>query len=263
MDKATIFIVDDDEAIRDSLSLLLESAGIKRIAAHESARDFLDRAKPVPGDCLIVDVRMPDIDGLELQQALIERGVDMPVIVMSGHGDIPIAVRALKAGASDFIEKPFNDDVMLEAVQRALTRAVRNRHLMEEVATIRTRHDDLTDRERDVFQAMIAGHPNKVIAHLLSISPRTVEIHRARVMEKMQARSLSTLVRMAIEAGLSKSGGGRSKKPTGGSTKLRAIPLEEMRDDENSTVGVGPLPRFSRRQPNSRLRAQHSPRRQG
>lgn len=203
MDKATIFIVDDDEGIRDSLSLLLESAGMKRIAVHESARDFLDRATPVPGDCLVVDVRMPDMDGLELQQTLIGRGIDMPVIVMTGHGDIPIAVRALKAGASDFIEKPFSDDAMIEAVQRALTRAVRNRHLLEEVASIKACHDGLTDRERDVFQAMIAGHPNKVIAHLLSISPRTVEIHRARVMEKMRARSLSSLVRMAIEAGLS------------------------------------------------------------
>ena len=204
MTEPAIFIVDDDEAIRDSLQILLESAGLPRITVHESGRDFLDRAQPGPGDCLVVDVRMPDIDGLELQQILIERGIDIPVIVMTGHGDIPMAVRALKAGASDFIEKPFSDDVILEAIQRARARASKDRRQSEEVADIKEHHDNLTERERDVFQAMIAGHPNKVIAHLLCISPRTVEIHRARVMEKMKARSLSSLVRMAIAAGLSK-----------------------------------------------------------
>lgn len=204
MSEATVFIVDDDEAIRDSLKLLLEAAGLPRIAVHESGRDFLNKAKPGPGDCLVVDVRMPEIDGLELQQALIERGVDIPVIVMTGHGDIPMAVRALKAGASDFIEKPFTDEVILDAVRRAFAKATRDRQQSQDVAETRTYHDTLTDRERDVFQAMIAGHPNKVIAHLLSISQRTVEIHRARVMEKMHARSLSSLVRMALEAGLSK-----------------------------------------------------------
>jgi two-component system, LuxR family, response regulator FixJ len=202
MAEATIFIVDDDEAIRDSLRLLLEAAGLPRVVLHESAREFLDRARPEPGDCLIVDVRMPDIDGLELQQALIDRGFDTPVIVMTGHGDIPMAVRALKAGASDFIEKPFAEETMLDAVRRALATASRDRGHSRELADIRTRHDRMTPRERDVFQAMIAGHPNKVIGHLLGISPRTVEIHRARVMEKMAARSLSALVRMAIEAGL-------------------------------------------------------------
>jgi two-component system, LuxR family, response regulator FixJ len=204
MSEPTIFIVDDDEAIRDSLKLLLEAAGLKHVAAHESGRDFLDNVKPAPGDCLVVDVRMPDIDGLELQQALIERGIDIPVIVMTGHGDIPMAVRALKAGASDFIEKPFADEVMLEAVNRALAKARRDRRQSEEAIETRAHHEQLTDREREVFQAMIVGHPNKVIAHLLGISQRTVEIHRARVMEKMHARSLSSLVRTAIEAGLSK-----------------------------------------------------------
>lgn len=205
MSEATVFIVDDDDAIRDSLKLLLEAAGLPRIVVHESGRDFLNNAKPGPGDCLVVDVRMPEIDGLELQQALIERGIEIPVIVMTGHGDIPMAVRALKAGASDFIEKPFTDDVILDAVRRAFAKATRDRHQSEEVAETRAHHEELTDREREVFQAMIAGHPNKVIAHLLGISQRTVEIHRARVMEKMHARSLSSLVRMAIEAGLSKS----------------------------------------------------------
>jgi two-component system, LuxR family, response regulator FixJ len=203
MSEATVFIVDDDDAIRDSLKLLLEAAGLPRIVVHESGRDFLNNAKPGPGDCLVVDVRMPEIDGLELQQALIQRGIDIPVIVMTGHGDIPMAVRALKAGATDFIEKPFADEVILDAVRRAFAKATRDRHQSEEVAETRAHHEELTDREREVCQAMIAGHPNKVIAHLLGISQRTVEIHRARVMEKMHARSLSSLVRMAIEAGLS------------------------------------------------------------
>jgi two-component system response regulator FixJ len=202
MSEGTLFIVDDDEAIRDSLRLLLESSGFGQVEPHESAREFLDRARPTPGDCLVVDVRMPGIDGLELQQALRERGVDIPVIVMTGHGDIPMAVRALKAGASDFIEKPFADDVILEAIRRARAQATRERDQAGLVAETQRRHRALTDRERDVCQAMIAGHPNKVIAHMLGISPRTVEIHRARVMEKMQARSLSALVRVAIEAGL-------------------------------------------------------------
>jgi len=205
MGDPTVFIVDDDDAIRDSLKLLLEAGGISRVVAYERARDFLDRGGPAAGDCLVVDVRMPDMDGLELQQALVDRAVDMPVIVMTGHGDIPMAVRALKAGANDFIEKPFSDEIMLDAVHRALARATRDRRQSEEVADIRACHETLTDREREVFQAMTAGHPNKVIAHLLGISPRTVEIHRARVMEKMRAKSLSGLVRMAIEAGLGKS----------------------------------------------------------
>lgn len=175
MSEPTVFIVDDDDAIRNSLKLLLEAAGLKRVAAHESGRDFLNSAKPAPGDCVVVDVRMPDIDGFELQQALTERGVDIPVIVMTGHGDIPMAVRALKAGASDFIEKPFGDDVMLEAVHRALAKATRDRQQSEEIADTRAHHEELTDREREVFQAMIVGHPNKVIAHLLGISQRTVE----------------------------------------------------------------------------------------
>ena len=201
---ATVFIVDDDEAVRDSLRLLLTSLGFFRLEAFESAPAFLARAKPRPGDCLIVDVRIPGMDGLELQEHLKERGVQLPIIVMTGHGDIPIAVRALKAGAFDFLEKPFSDDVMRDVVQRALAQASQTRQGAGEIAKIRALHDTLTDREREVMQAMIAGHPNKVIAHLLGISPRTVEIHRARVMEKMQARSLSTLVRTALEAGLTK-----------------------------------------------------------
>lgn len=199
---ATIFIVDDDDAVRDSLQLLLRAAGFSRIAAFESGSAFLDRAAPTNGDCLIADVRMPGIDGLELQEKLNERGVKLPIVVMTGHGDVPIAVRALKAGAFDFLEKPFSDDVILDAVRRALAAASVTQHAAAEIAKTKAQHETLTDRERDVLRAMVAGHPNKVIAHLLGISPRTVEIHRARVMEKMQVRSLSALVRAVLEARL-------------------------------------------------------------
>jgi two-component system, LuxR family, response regulator FixJ len=198
----TVHIVDDDEGIRDSMAMMLESAGLTRVACYPSAQTFLDRAAIGSGDCLIVDVRMPGIDGLELQRRLSARGTRLPVIVMTGHGEIPIAVAALKAGARDFIEKPFADDVMIEAVRGAMAEASRDREENAGIAETRGHYASLTDRERDVLHAMIAGHPNKVIAHLLGISPRTVEIHRARVMEKMQAKSLSALVRASIAAGL-------------------------------------------------------------
>jgi two-component system response regulator FixJ len=198
----TIFIVDDDDAIRDSLRLLLESAGFTRIVAHDSARGFLDRLPLQSGDCLLLDVRMPDMDGLELQTEIKRRGIRLPTIVMTGHGDVPIAVRAMKAGAIDFIEKPFADDVLLESVRRALVLAAAVDREGAEVDAVRHHLETLTAREREVLEGLVAGRPNKVIAHDLGISPRTVEIHRARVMDKMQARSLSALVRMALAAGI-------------------------------------------------------------
>jgi two-component system response regulator FixJ len=201
-DAVRIFVVDDDEAVRDSLELLLHSAGYTRVHAFASAREFLDRVQPQPGDCLLLDVRMPDMDGLELQEALNSRGMKLPVIVMTGHGDVPIAVRAMKAGAADFIEKPFSDELLLECVHRATKRAALASRENEETAEIKRRLDTLTPREREVLHGMIAGQPNKLIAYELGISPRTVEIHRARVMEKMQARSLSGLVRMALAIGV-------------------------------------------------------------
>jgi two-component system, LuxR family, response regulator FixJ len=197
----TIFIVDDDDAIRDSLRLLLESVGLTRIVAYGSGRSFLDNASPQPGDCLVLDVCMPDIDGLELQAELSRRDVSLPIIVMTAHGDVPIAVRAMKAGAVDFIEKPFSDDVLIESVRRALVMAASFDRESVERAAVRERLERLTVREREVFEGLVAGRPNKVIAHDLGISPRTVEIHRARVMDKMEARSLSALVRMAMATG--------------------------------------------------------------
>ncbi len=196
-----IFVVDDDEAIRDSLLILLQAAGFANIVAYASARDFLAEAMPQAGECLLLDVRMPDMDGLELQQELNRRGVRLPVIVMTGHGDVPIAVRAMKAGASDFIEKPFSDELLLDCVRRARNRAAEAGRESAETEETRRRLESLTPRERQVLHGMVAGKPNKAIAFDLSISPRTVEIHRARVMEKMQARSLSALVRMALAAG--------------------------------------------------------------
>ncbi len=199
----TIYIVDDDEAIRDSVRLLLESAGFNNIALYQSGRVFLSEAEPQPGDCLLLDVRMPDIDGLELQNELNRRGSRLAVIIMTGHADVPVAVRAMKAGAADFIEKPFSDEVLLDALRRALALAAEASRGHEQASETMRRLQTLTAREREVFDAMISGRPNKVIAYDLGISPRTVEIHRARVMEKMQARNLSTLVRMAMAADIS------------------------------------------------------------
>jgi two-component system response regulator FixJ len=197
----TIFIVDDDDAIRDSLRLLLESAGFTRIAAYGSGRSFLDHASPQHGDCLLLDVRMPDMDGLELQAEITRRSISLPIVVMTAHGDVPIAVRAMRAGAADFIEKPFADDVLLESVRRALVLGTSVDRGSVDRAAVRQRLERLTTREREVLEGLVAGRPNKVIAHDLGISPRTVEIHRARVMDKMQARSLSALVRMALATG--------------------------------------------------------------
>jgi two-component system response regulator FixJ len=195
-----VFVVDDDAAVRESLTMLLKLAGY-RVDAYDSATRFLSEAKPAPGDCLIADVRMPEMDGLELQQELIRRKSGLPVIIVTGHGDIPLAVQAMKAGAVDFLEKPFAREVLLSAVRRALekTRAPE----VSEVAQheIERRIALLTEREREVYDRVVSGKQSKVIAHELGTSPRTIEIHRARMMHKMQARNLQDLVRMAIAYG--------------------------------------------------------------
>jgi two-component system, LuxR family, response regulator FixJ len=201
MPDPTVFLVDDDEAVRDSLSLLLETAG-HRVEAFESGTKLLATLSADRKGCVIADLRMPGMDGLELQQQLLARGFRLPIIIMTGHGDVPIAVRAMKAGALDFVEKPFSEEAILETVRLALAQAERVRGPAAPDNLVQERISNLTQREREVLEAMVAGHPNKVIAHLLQISPRTVEIHRARVMEKMSARSLSHLVRVALEAGI-------------------------------------------------------------
>jgi len=198
-DTATIHIVDDDPAVRDSLAFLLETAGYV-VRTHDSAMDFLEMSGDGFG-CVITDVRMPQIDGLELQKRLNERGSRLAVIVMTGHGDVPMAVQALKAGASDFLEKPFNNEALLDAAERAVAASRQAQQTDAAAREAATRLARLTAREREVLDGLVAGQGNKDIARDLGVSPRTVEVHRARVMEKMEARSLSDLVHAAIQAG--------------------------------------------------------------
>lgn len=198
---AVIYIVDDDDAVRESLGLLLESAG-HRPAAFSSGLELLKLPALADRCCVLLDVRMPDIDGLELQERLLARNPGLPVLIMTGHGDVPIAVRAMKQGAFDFLEKPFHAEVLLQSIEQALKRGRGRQAGPGAAEETQARLAELTPREREVLEALVAGHPNKVIAHLLGISPRTVEIHRARVMEKMAARSLSHLVRMSLAAGI-------------------------------------------------------------
>jgi two-component system, LuxR family, response regulator FixJ len=193
----TVFVVDDDPGIRDSLSMLLRASGYAT-QDFESATSFLADNAPNSVGCLIVDVQMPEMDGITLQKELVARRSPLQVIVMTGHADIPIAVGAMKAGAVDFLEKPFDEPVLLESVRRALDRASAVGGQAREAHDTTVRIALLTERERQVLDLIVAGKANKVIAHELSISPRTVEIHRARVMEKMDAGNLADLVRKAL-----------------------------------------------------------------
>jgi two-component system response regulator FixJ len=199
-DSKIVHVVDDDVDVRQALAFLLGTAGYT-VRAHESALAFLEVLSEVRGGCLITDIRMPGMDGLELQRQLRERAVNLPVIVMTGHGDIPLAVEAMKNGAMDFIEKPFDDDTLLNALHFAFERHRKDSHRQSQIAEIRARIEALSGREQEVYRGLVAGKANKVIAFDLGISPRTVEVYRANVMTKMQAESLSELVRMAILAG--------------------------------------------------------------
>jgi len=196
--QTTVFIVDDDDAVRGSLRLLLKSAGLPAVA-HASAQEFLDQWHPEQPGCLILDVRMPGMSGLELQSELNRRGAIIPVIFISGHGDIPMAVEAIQHGAFDFLPKPFGDKDLIDRVQRALAADAENRKTRIEKETLRSRYDSLTPREQEVLTLVTQGKANKVMAGDLGVSQRTVEIHRARVMEKMGAQSLAQLVRMTID----------------------------------------------------------------
>ena len=198
----TIYIVDDDFGVRDSLKALLESADYE-VRAFESAKLVLADADLAGAGCLIADIRMPDMDGLTLQEELVRMRAGVPVIIVTGHGDVPLAVRAMKAGAVDFVEKPFDEEILLGSVKRALALSNEVRDQTSLVRTAVGRVASLTPREYEVLQQLVVGHPNKIIAYELDISPRTVEIHRAHVMEKMQARSLSDLVRLGLAAGVS------------------------------------------------------------
>jgi two-component system response regulator FixJ len=196
-----VYIVDDDEAVRDSLSVLLESKAFA-VRSFGSAPEFLAAAASLPIGCLVVDIRMPGIDGLELQQRLTERGLDFPMIVITGHGAVPLAVRAMKAGAIDFIEKPFTSEAILDSLKMALSRFGAPSEQDSTALAAAAKVALLSPREREVLEGLVEGLPNKSIAYDLAISPRTVEIHRARVMDKMGARSLSELVRLALAAGV-------------------------------------------------------------
>lgn len=191
-----VYVVDDDQAVRESLRWLLESVGL-HVETFAGAVEFLERYQDQPG-CLVVDVRLPGMSGLDLQQMLIQRDIRVPVIVITGHGDVPIAVRAMKAGAVDFIEKPFNDQTLLDRVRYAIDLDARRRADRREELEVRRRMDRLSPRERQVMERVVAGRFNKEIAEDLGISPKTIEVHRAHVMEKMEANSVATLVRMAM-----------------------------------------------------------------
>lgn len=197
--KGTVFVVDDDEAMRNSLRWLIESAELQ-VETFDSAQAFLDGYYPGRSGCLLLDVRMPGMNGLELQSQLWSRDITLPVIVITGHGDVAMAVKAMKAGALDFIEKPFNDETLLDSIQRALMTDVELRESRATRAEIAARMAHLTRREHEVMEMVTAGKSNKEIAADLDVSSKTVEAHRARVMEKMEARSLAELVRMSMIA---------------------------------------------------------------
>lgn len=192
-----VYVIDDDQGARDSLTFLLGSAQFT-VRAYESASAFLDAIPAAAGGCVITDVRMPEIDGIELLRRLKNRKISWPVIVITGQADVPLAVEAIKQGAVDFIEKPYNADALLDAVRAALSSHEKSAAQDSERAAVQGRIAALSPRERQVLEGLVAGRPNKVIAYDLGISNRTVEIYRANVMTKMQATSLSHLVRMAL-----------------------------------------------------------------
>jgi two-component system response regulator FixJ len=191
-------VVDDDSGIRNAMRALLKSVGLES-AQYPSAQEFLAAYQPSQPGCLVLDIRMPGMSGLELQQQLNLRGAVIPVIFMTGHGDIPMAVEAMQHGAFDFLQKPFRDQDLLDRIQRAIVRDGELRQSLGEHARIKTHLESLTPREREVLDLMTQGKQNKVIAQDLGVSPRTVEIHRARVMEKMNAQSVAELVRMMLD----------------------------------------------------------------
>ena len=200
MPEAKAHVIDDDDDARESLAFLLSTADVP-VQTYPSAKAFLAVAHDAAG-VVVTDVRMPEMDGLELVRRLADEGVTLPVIVMTGHGDVPLAVEAMKAGVADFIEKPFDDDTMLGAIRGALSRQGETQARHDERAEFLKKIESLSPRERQVLDGLVAGKANKVIAYDLDISPRTVEIYRAHVMTKMQAQSLSELVRMALVAGI-------------------------------------------------------------
>jgi FixJ family two-component response regulator len=195
--QTSVFIVDDDHEVRDALQLLMESVGLQT-ECFGSAQEYLDRFDPQKPGCIVLDVRMPGMSGLDLQMRLAEERLCPPIIIITGHGDVPMAVRAVQAGAMNFIEKPFNDQELLDSVHRAIERDAQQRGDVSRLAEIEERYQRLTPREREVLELVIAGRRNKLIAAELGVSQSTVEAHRAKVMEKMEADTLSELMRMML-----------------------------------------------------------------
>ena len=196
-DNFVVHIVDDDEAVRQSLAFLLSTAGVP-VRVYDSATSFLDGLASLQSGCLITDVRMPDMTGIELLQRLKSKAIELPVIVITGHGDIPLAVEAMKSGAIDFIEKPFAEEAILSAVRAAELRVKTRGRRSEEETAVAARLASLSEREQQVLDGLVAGNANKTIAYELGISPRTVEVYRANVMTKMKAKTLSELIRLAL-----------------------------------------------------------------
>lgn len=196
-----IYVVDDDDAVRQSLDFLLRTAGFT-VRTFESGKVFIESMPSLKSGCIITDVRMPEISGIDLLRRVKAQDADVPVIMITGHGDIALAVEAMKIGAADFLEKPFNDDQLLDAVRATLSRDANVAERKAEVAEINDKLATLSNRERQVLEGLVAGNANKTIAFDLGISPRTVEIYRANLMTKMAATSLSDLVRMAMMAGI-------------------------------------------------------------
>ncbi|MES9870770.1 MAG: response regulator transcription factor [Sedimenticola sp.] len=193
----TVFIVDDDQEVREALQLLMESVGLN-VETFGSAQEYLDQFDPGRPGCLVLDIRMPGMSGLDLQARLAAENIHPPIVIITGHGDVPMAVRAVQAGAVDFVQKPFNDQQLLDSVHRAIEQDAVQRGEVSKLLEIRDRLDKLTPREREVMELVIAGKRNKVIAADLNISQSTVEAHRAKVMEKMEADTLSSLMRMML-----------------------------------------------------------------
>ncbi|MCJ7555721.1 MAG: response regulator transcription factor [Gammaproteobacteria bacterium] len=196
-DKPTVFVVDDDEPVRDSLRMLMRSVGLNA-ETFSGAAEFLAAYDPDHPGCLVLDIRMPGMSGMELQDKLNEIHAILPIIFITGHGDVPMAVKAIQYGAADFIQKPFRDQDLLDRINKAIEQDASNRAQLLETRDIEERLSNLTPREKEVLELIVDGRPNKVIAADLEVSQRTVEIHRARVMDKMRASSLAHLVRMVM-----------------------------------------------------------------
>ena len=214
-----VHVIDDDEAVREALCALLEAKGYVP-QSHESCEKFLAGFSADRALCIVADLRMRGMGGLDLQAHLLEKAVDLPFIVITGHGDVSSAVRALKSGAADFIEKPVDGKLFIAAIEKAVATRLADKVQLAKSSLAREKISTLTPRERDVLRHLVEGNPNKIIAHELSISPRTVENHRARLMAKMQADSVAELVRMALAAGLSAKIGDEAN----GKTSIGVIP---------------------------------------